>query len=251
MPTLFIGQKLIYLKKTESTNSFAIQLIENNSEKVMDGMIISAEQQTAGKGQFNRKWISNPGENLTFSLILKPSFLRPEKLFYLNKCICVSITETINAFAMNSCIKWPNDIYVSDKKICGILIENKIKNQQIEFCVAGIGINVNQTVFPEDITATSLKIETGKNIPKDSVLQVFCSKFEKNYLKLKQDIKHFDNVYLQKLKGVNKWQQFRVKNLTASLLIKGVDELGHLITQDQNGNIQKWLSGELQWINEP
>jgi BirA family biotin operon repressor/biotin-[acetyl-CoA-carboxylase] ligase len=151
---------------------------------------------------------------------------------------------------VNSCIKWPNDIYVSDKKICGILIENKIKNQQIEFCIAGIGINVNQTVFPEDINATSLKRATGKNIFKDSVLQIFCSKFEKNYLKLKKDITHLNNLYLQKLKGVGKWQLFEVKNKKISLLIKGVDDSGQLITADKNGNIQKWLSGELQWINE-
>src|SRR5581483_6581831 len=114
-----------------------------------EGFIVRAVEQYAGKGQRGSSWLSAPGMNLTFSLLLEPKFLSLNNQFWLTKALALALAEFVASVLPNTLvsIKWPNDIYVNDCKIAGILVENILEKSTIKFCIAGIGINVNQDSF--------------------------------------------------------------------------------------------------------
>src|SRR5690606_16121061 len=155
--SFFSGQNLITLKRVSSTNDYLKQEL-SKSTPFNEGTVIMAEEQTAGKGQKGSKWISDPGKNLTFSLLLKPTFLSPVHQFDLNIAVCVSIFETLFPLMGNQVkMKWPNDIFVNDKKLGGILIENILQGNSWKESIIGIGINVNQEDFGDLENACSIK----------------------------------------------------------------------------------------------
>ena len=155
--TLFTGRNLIKVKTIASTNNYALELLANNEP--IEGTAIMAEYQQSGKGQRGSGWLSDEGANLLVSLIFYPRFLSPNNQFYLNIIASLAVMETVNNFCRADVkVKWPNDVYANERKIAGILIENSIRGSQIFSSVIGIGLNINQTSFPQfDVEATSLK----------------------------------------------------------------------------------------------
>lgn len=152
---------IIWLEETDSTNKFTKTLIKNNAIK--SGTIIASKKQTNGKGQFLNVWLSEPNKNLTFSLYLEIN-VKAIHQFYISKIIAISVYEFISSRATNAKIKWPNDIYVNNNKIAGILIENTIQGEYITKSIIGIGININQIKFNNKLpNPTSLKLETNNN----------------------------------------------------------------------------------------
>ena len=143
------------LEEFASRTGFALgffdELASTNDEardaRYMNGAVVIAERQSRGRGQRGNSWSSAEGMNLTFSAVLCPAGLRAESQFYLSKAVALSVSDTVDSFGIESRIKWPNDIYVGDGKVAGILIENDLMGACISRSIAGIGLNVNQTAF--------------------------------------------------------------------------------------------------------
>lgn len=140
----------------DSTNSQAARELETAAE----GCVWIADFQTQGRGQRGNKWESGKGENLTFSILLRPEFLHPSRQFLISQICALGVSRYLNDKGLPAKIKWPNDIYIGDKKICGILIENSISGDKLAVSVAGIGFNLNQTRFASDApNPTSMLLE--------------------------------------------------------------------------------------------
>src|SRR5690554_4031443 len=152
--TMFLGKDILYLPVCHSTNDVAKDKLKE--KEAAEGSIIITDQQTNGRGQRGNQWHSEPGMNLTFSLILSPKFLDPSELFGLNMAVALGIREALAQYISGVMVKWPNDIVHKEKgKLGGILIENSLKGQKIESSIVGVGLNINQVEFPLS-QATSL-----------------------------------------------------------------------------------------------
>ena len=147
---------IIWLERVDSTNDEArrhISEIDNLS-------VVSALEQTKGRGQRGNRWSSQPGENLTFSLVVKDFRIKANEQSAISQTTALSLTDLLSRHEIKARIKWPNDIYAGDEKICGILIENSLKGSEIDWSIIGIGLNVNQTIFPSDLpNPTSMSLE--------------------------------------------------------------------------------------------
>lgn len=233
MRTLFIGRQLILLDVVDSTNNYAAMML--NTAKLSEGAVIMAQEQTAGRGQRGTVWQANPGENLTFSIVLKPDFLAVKEQFLLSQIVALAVYDTVAEFCGDVQIKWPNDVLAGKKKIAGILIENNISGERISSCIAGIGLNVNQQQFPDEIPATSLMQCTKQTVDRDAVLEKICSHLEKWYLALRNGKKtEIRQAYLQHLLFLGKPAQFRVEEIRFTGIITGIDESGRLkVTNDK------------------
>lgn len=183
--TLFMGRHLEHLEITDSTNQYAIKLLSKS--KPPEGTVITAYEQSMGRGQIGSSWESEPGKNLTFSVILYPNFLAVSQQFALTQCFALAVVEALDFFISDSLsLKWPNDIYVGNKKLGGMLLQSSINQTQLLHAIIGIGININQELFlsgaPNPI---SLKQILGKEVPLNNLMTTLCSAMEKRYLQLR------------------------------------------------------------------
>lgn len=234
LPTLFIGQNLTYIKELPSTNAYALQLIA--AENPPEGSIVMAGYQTAGRGQMGTNWRSEADKNLLISLILKPSFLALGDSFYLSKIAALACRETIAHFCPDAevLIKWPNDLLLNRKKVAGILIENQLDNLKIAYSVLGIGINLNQFLFPEVLreTATSLWLQLGREVEPGECLTHLAVSLEKYYLKLKQSqLPAIDSEYLRYLYAYQEVVRVEIGGESLETYIAGVQKDGKIALQ--------------------
>ena len=146
---MIIGSKLLFFKTLPSTNSFAASMLRE--QEVQEGTVVYTNYQSAGRGQGGNKWESEENKNLLISIILFPSMINPSDQFLISMAVSLGICDFLDQYTSAISVKWPNDIYVKNDKIAGILIENSIMGDQIEHTIAGIGINLNQTVFEGDV----------------------------------------------------------------------------------------------------
>jgi BirA family biotin operon repressor/biotin-[acetyl-CoA-carboxylase] ligase len=253
MQTLFIGQHLIFLHEVDSTNTYATNLLRNVN--VAEGVIISTDNQTQGKGQRGAVWNSEIGSNITISCVLKPHFLSIKNTFYLSKISALAIydvlTELLSSSQFDIKIKWPNDILVNQKKIAGILIENNFNRDTLQHSVIGIGINVNQLEFKNlQDTASSLKLLTNQPFNKNDVLEKLCQQLEKWYLKLKASkYSEIDEHYLHHLFGLNQLNLFiDSKNKEFNATIVGINSDGKLVLQHTDGNLYYYEVKEVKLV---
>jgi BirA family biotin operon repressor/biotin-[acetyl-CoA-carboxylase] ligase len=155
----------IYLPEVDSTNSYLIRLLEAGNE-LIEGTTFYTSCQNRGRGQLNNSWESEPGCNLAFSMLLKPTFLPLTEAFVLSELTALAIADTLNAVLPGFTIKWPNDIYHDDRKAVGILIENRLSGKHIQQSIIGVGVNLNQRVFrsdaPNPVSLRQLLIEAGR-----------------------------------------------------------------------------------------
>ena len=172
IPSLLAGS-LIWLESVDSTNSYAIRRLE----ELPSGTVIAAREQTAGRGQRGNTWFTEPGKNLTFSIVLKDIALPASDAHLLNYIASVAVAQFIDSYGVKCYVKWPNDIYVGKKKICGILVENSLAGSNVFASVIGIGININQTRFHQLANATSLSCITGKDYSPEKCLEQFLNIF--------------------------------------------------------------------------
>lgn len=235
--TLFIGKVLHKLETVDSTNQYALDLLSKS--KPSEGTIILAHHQYAGRGQMTKYWESEPGKNLTFTLVLYPTFLIAKQQFFLNQAIALGILKTVQYFIPKKCtIKWPNDIYVEDRKITGILIQNTLKGTSLQSAIAGIGLNVNQQVFTSGApNPTSILLETGKEFALAAVLDYLCQQIEYFYLKTKaKQFTTIQQAYHQHLYRYKEWHYY--KRPDGSLfkgMILGLTDFGLLRLQTEDG----------------
>ncbi|MDB9953951.1 biotin--[acetyl-CoA-carboxylase] ligase [Flavobacteriaceae bacterium] len=161
--------QLIKLNATDSTNNYLKQLLIDTA--LQDFCVVASNDQTKGKGQMGAEWVSEKGKNLTFSVLKTKPTLELHRQFLLSILVSLSIVKTLDNYNVpNLAIKWPNDILSDHHKIAGILIENIVKANQIEFSVIGIGLNVNQEVFEGLLKVSSLKSILGMPIDTDELL---------------------------------------------------------------------------------
>lgn len=240
--------KIRWIKKVDSTNNYVKKLISLN--KIENMTIISAYEQTNGRGQKQNKWYSEPKKNLTFTIYLQHK-ISSSNLFLLNKftaCVLIDFFKTIDT--KNSYfIKWPNDIFVNNKKIAGILIETIIENKTIH-CIIGIGINVNQMIFPATIFATSLRILNGNYLSIKQLLNKFAIIFlDKSNLLFSNSynirLEYDQNLYLC---GI--FMRHLVNNNIITGCIRGVDDSGRLIIEREDKTFLLLDHGQWQPIND-
>jgi len=177
---------ILWLDVTDSTNSEAARRPELDNLSV-----IVSSRQTEGRGQRGNIWHSEPGMNLTFSIILRYGQelqVPVEKEFSICEAVALSLSDfLVSKFGIDARIKWPNDIYVGKKKICGILIEHKLSEAFLDSSIIGIGLNVNQTIFPSDLpNATSIRMETGKVSNLKETLEEYLEIFYERFLSLSE-----------------------------------------------------------------
>jgi len=247
--TLFVGKVLHEFESLSSTNIFATELLAK--KQVVEGTIILTHDQYAGKGQASNKWESAPHKNLTFSVILLPKFLLARKQFLLNQVVSLSVFDTLKEFIKEGVtIKWPNDIYVFDKKITGILIQNNLRGSTLQSSIIGIGVNVNQKQFISDApNPSSIALETGTTIDLDTVLSKFCQHLENNYLQLKAgQIAQIQQRYLTSLFRFGEPHHYRRTDGTVFKgEIKGVTDIGKLRMKTETG-MEEFAFKEVKYI---
>ncbi|MFL2571056.1 MAG: biotin--[acetyl-CoA-carboxylase] ligase [Parvicellaceae bacterium] len=208
---MIIGNHLIELDVVDSTNNYAANLLIKT--KLVNGTAIMTHFQTGGRGQRGAHWISEPGKNLLFSIVLNGHFIDANNYFLLSKSIAISINEVVEELTGKvGFVKWPNDVYVDGKKIAGILIENQWKGNLLEAAIIGVGINVNQVNFNELDNATSLALIGAKNYDLHQVLNKVFLKMEHYYNLLKKgDAKTINDTYFNHLLFGGQWRVFNSK----------------------------------------
>lgn len=228
--TLFVGHNLVKLPEVDSTNTYLKNLL-SKSKPLIDGTVIMAERQFAGRGQKNNVWESESGKNLTISIYLKSSFVAVKNQFDLNKAISLGMHDCLSEILGENCrIKWPNDIYYHDKKIGGILIENVIKGHQLKDSIIGIGLNVNQIEFNDQLAqASSIAKILQQDYSLEQLLTQICKHIESRYLQLKAGkTEKLTTDYQNTLFRINEFHDYEIDEKIVSGKIIGVTSSGKL-----------------------
>ena len=235
--------KIIKLNAIPSTNDYLKKRYKTG--KVFDGELVWTENQTSGRGQRNKKWISEPFTSLTFSIYKQFNHLLINP-FKLNAVVCLAIINALEKLSIPELlIKWPNDILSENKKIGGILIENYFNKSKINASIIGIGINLNQEKFENLPKATSLKIITGKKWVSKIILDALVPILEEYLFRFDfQDSLILDQ-YQKKLWRRNKTVLFKMDGKLHKGELKGVDESGMIILQDQSKTISRFNNTQI------
>ena len=246
MQRILAGSYILRFKTLESTNDFCKELIKEKGASAISAAVV-AQEQTKGRGQRGNTWHSGAGKNLTFSFICDSSFLKAEELFYLTKAISVGIVKTLNQKNIFSQIKWPNDIYVNKKKIGGILIESSFNSAKLAHSVIGIGLNVNESHFPDNLNACSIYSVTGKLTDLDLFIEDLLNELDQSIWLLKQNIKATDKDYFNYLMGLNEHLVFEDHKGVFAGIIRDVCSTGHIMIEI-NQELKKFDFKELKLI---
>lgn len=230
--------EIIHINETDSTNRW---MKENGKGE----MVVTTEFQTAGKGCGSNTWESEKGKNLLFSVLIHPHYILARNQFIITQIVSVALCETLKHYINTPIeIKWPNDIYIMDKKICGVLIENKLEGCYIKDCIIGIGLNVNQTKFISDApNPVSIKQLTGKDMDRKDILATFLKE-----LKTASNTKSIHQAYLNNLYRRNTKHLFSTMGRRFEATIVGVNDDGRLMLQDNQGTAHLFRFKEVQFI---
>lgn len=241
-----MGGCVRFHEKTDSTNIQAKHLAEAGAG---EGTLVVAECQMAGKGRRGRSWVSPPGSGIWMSFILRPD-LEPSCASMITLVAAMAVSGGIEeACGLKSQIKWPNDVIIDGKKICGILTEMSTELEMIQYVVVGIGINVNTAQFPEEIskTATSLYIESGKSWKRSNIIACIMKRMEEYYDKFLQtsDLSALKKEYESKLANLGREVTVLDPKGEYRGLCKGIDQNGELLVEREDGTVSQVISGEV------
>ncbi len=240
-----IGSTLIRIAQTSSTNNYAAnQLL---TKRLTDGIVFVADSQIDGRGQALSKWESESGKNLTFSIVLFPEFLEISSQFELSKAISLGVADYLASQTNEVAIKWPNDIYLGDCKVAGILIENSVRIRTISSCIVGIGLNVNQQVFTSDApNPISLSQVTGKIYDLEDFLAELCLKIDGRYQQLHRgDFQKIDADYNNRLYRREIWSKYSDEDGDFDGKLLGVDHTGQLRIETRSGKVNNYQFKEV------
>lgn len=248
-----------WLKVTDSTNNRALEGIP--TEK--DCTVWAAEFQTAGRGQRGNTWKSAEAQNLMFSILFKPDFIKAKDQFIISAIVTLGIEKYLKNKGITAKIKWPNDIYVCDRKICGILIEQSVSGDTLTASVAGIGLNINQREFPKDLpnpTSLVLELERLGHKPYNFSLRdeleillgdifLFYDKAREEFLKTGK----FDSIYeeyLSRLYRKNEWHHYTetADNREVEARIVGINDTACIILEYRDGTQKAFAFKEISYI---
>ncbi|MGI6047403.1 MAG: biotin--[acetyl-CoA-carboxylase] ligase [Petrimonas sp.] len=251
MEQLSDDRQIIHLEETESTNSYLKELIK--SEQLVEGSVVVADFQTAGRGQVGNSWFSSKGDNLLFSLLIYPTEIPANEQFIISRITSLAIKNTLDQFTDDIRIKWPNDIYWKDKKIAGILIENNLQGKVIENSIIGIGLNLNQQIFPIELpNPVSLRQITATEYDKNYILDLLMKEFFLLYRSLQQGEKQvIEDEYMLDLYRVNGYYWYEDANGKFQAKIDNVLSSGHLVLRMLETKEKKvYAFKEITFINE-
>jgi BirA family biotin operon repressor/biotin-[acetyl-CoA-carboxylase] ligase len=246
LTTGFVGRQIYYFDSVDSTMEIARKLAK---EGAAEGTIIIADKQICGRGRMGRTWLSADG-NLAMSIILYPSLTTLPQLIMIASVAVVKAIKTVAN--IDAHIKWPNDVMIKEKKVCGILIENQLIGDRVSFSLIGIGLNINfnPLAFPEiSAIATSLSYELGREIPRTELTVAILSALEKLYMQAQSGISAYKE-WGEHMETIGK--SIRVQSGEAILQGKAeaVTEHGNLILRHSDGNASEILSGDVTILKE-
>ncbi|MCL3781745.1 biotin--[acetyl-CoA-carboxylase] ligase [Prolixibacteraceae bacterium JC049] len=243
-----IGNNIILLDQIDSTNNYAMQ--QSTEQELIDGTVFLADDQTAGRGQGTNFWESEPKANLTFSVVIYPRFLEIMDQFMISKIVTLGLVQWLDLSLQNVTIKWPNDIYVGQKKIAGILIENSLAGATLNKSVIGIGFNVNQTLFKSKApNPISLKMLTQKSWDRHEVLKAICLHMDQWYSKLREgQIEEINKAFENRMMGINQWATFCAEEEVFEAKVSGVNEIGQLVLELNDGSVLAFHNKEVQYV---
>lgn len=239
----------IRLDTADSTNSRLAAMTE-----APHATVLCAREQTAGRGQRGNTWEAEPGRNLTLSMLLRPDSLEAHSQFAVSEAVALGVALTLDRYLgadTPTAIKWPNDIYVGDRKICGILIENTLAGRRIERSIAGIGLNVNQKRFVSDApNPVSMAQIAGHEFPLDQVMTTLCSEiaalFDRHIASGCLESLH--ELYIARLwrrEGLHPYRD----TATGERFLAAIDSIGpmgHLTLRDASGSLRTFAFKEVK-----
>lgn len=247
--------KKILLDSVDSTNSY----VAAHADELPSGCVVSARRQTAGRGQRGNSWESEPGKNLTFTMLFRPEQFPAIRQFRISQAVALAVCEALEAECGVECrVKWPNDIYVDCRKICGILISHSLSGSTIAHTVVGAGINVNQRIFKSDApNPVSVWQLTGREYQLDKLLDAVASAVEREVMNLIQ-VPHRDEAeeslhqrFMNRLwRGDGGIYDFRTapEGIPFRGIVEGIEPGGHLLVRDaDSGELRRFAFKEVEW----
>lgn len=242
-----VSPRILRVAETNSTNSLLREWIIK--ESLPEGSAVVADFQTAGRGQIGNVWESEAGKNLLFSTVLYPTCIPANQQFLISQIAALSVKETLDLYTDQVTVKWPNDIYWKDKKICGMLIENDLSGHSLYCSIIGIGINLNQELFRGDApNPVSLFQIIGKEVDREEVLARFLSIFYRYYLSLLQE--NYEAIrtrYQSALYRREGYHAYQDGSGTFEARIHAIEPTGHLLLALQDGSIRRYAFKEVAY----
>ncbi|WDV45505.1 biotin--[acetyl-CoA-carboxylase] ligase [Clostridiaceae bacterium M8S5] len=248
LKTAYIGRNIVHLDTVDSTNTKAKEIAQDIN--IQDGTVIISEEQKMGKGRLGRAWVSPKHKGIWMSLILKPD-IAPSDAAIVTQIGAAAVYEAIKDLGVEAYIKWPNDIVINKKKVCGILTEMNAELSRINYIIVGIGINVNleKEEIAEEIknVATSLKIEAKKHVARKEVIATVLNNFEKYYEKFVQENDIKQVIDLCKQASIVLGKQISIISKGKEIPAKAIDlnHKGELVVEYEDGKKESVLSGEV------
>jgi BirA family biotin operon repressor/biotin-[acetyl-CoA-carboxylase] ligase len=250
------GIRFVHVDETDSTNRFCL----NNLDEASIGqggsvrmVVVSTDYQSAGRGQGSNSWESERGQNLLFSIRCHPTWVPVRMQFILSECIALAIRDALSVFVEGITIKWPNDIYYQDRKICGILIENRLSGGRIKDCVIGVGVNVNQREFHSDApNPVSLCEIVGHEMDRQQLLNDIVKRFDE-YMEMSRH-GHYGAIagtYASCLYRSRGFYPYKDRDGAFEAAIVEVEDDGRLILRDREGAIREYMFKEVEFVIDP
>jgi len=244
LTTKRFGRKIFTFDSIDSTNACAKALA---GCWAAEGTVVLAEYQTAGRGRLGRSWHSNPGDNLTFTVILRPS-LTPSSVNILPLFTAVAVADAIESYCgVKTDCKWPNDLLVRNRKVAGILLEGSFKQEMVEYVVIGIGLNVNQEQFPPEIAprATSLRIASGAPVDRPKLFREIMTTIEQQYDRL--TVEGYDSIiprWLARSVIIGKKIEVSQDGTVLGGVVRGIGAEGSLLLDTGEG-VRSLVAGDV------
>ena len=241
-----MGRQIRYFSRIDSTNQYAKRIAE---EGAPDGTLIIADEQTAGKGRSGRTWVTPPAEAIAFTLLLRPK-LSPDRISMVTLVMGLAVTNAVNSlYGVSAGIKWPNDVVITGRKLCGILTEMSAEVRQVNYIVIGVGINANLTSFPEEIReiATSLKLEMGRDINRAELIARVMTEFERLYAEFEAqgDLGAVMQEYNELCLNAGSKVRVLDPNGEYTGTSRGINSMGELLVETEDGQMQEVYAGEV------
>ncbi len=238
---------IIHLSVVDSTNIYTTKLLSQTD--TADWTIVTAEHQTAGKGQRGKKWESDIAKNLLCSIVSRPKKITIESQFLVSMATSLAVIEVLASVGITAKVKWPNDILVRGKKICGLLIENQWSSGLIDTSILGIGLNVNQTKFsPFDWPATSMAIELGIETNLNTILNSLSLYIQEKISGMPENYSEIMNDYSDRLFAIGQIVTFKNKDEVLVGRLLDVDQNGAIRIQNSQG-VKSFVNGEIKIQN--
>lgn len=250
----------ICFPEIKSTNSWLLEQLANG-ETLADETVVWTSRQTAGRGQVGNVWEAEPDKNLSMSMLLHPTWLAPREQFVISEMTAIAVARTVGRYLPQGVsIKWPNDIYVGDEKIAGILIENRLQGTLFAHCVIGIGLNVNQERWVGNApNPTSIKLKLGQEVSVEEVLDVLTqslseawhtlkTSFERGLLEeTRQQVHDAFQDMLYRKEGLYPYVDASTQEAFRARL-QGVERTGQLCLETEGGDMRRYWFKEVKFV---